>query len=381
VSSLNVILDDSEPHPNIWEVLATVLATELGIYNADGRLDVDPNDELAQDFIDGSNGLAALNGTPPASDRVSLLIADCSQGGVATLASWGMSITGVSASSGTLTPGANASISDAGAASNNMVAVQLDTTGADADALVLNVAGTMTFSDSVIGSAGITKNNSGMLKLNGINTYMGPTTVNAGFLSINGSTSTSSAVTVSNDGSKLMGTGTVGGATTINSGAILAPGNSVGKETFANTLTLNPGSIFEWELAATPKDSSTGIRGTDYDAVNVTAAIPLAGSGAIFRVVLDGTQNFGDAFWNANHTWTDIFKTADSGSDVSFASIFSRVEYWNTKNGALTDVPATQGAFTYSGNTLTWNYTAVPESSSALAGLLLGACLMRRRRK
>jgi hypothetical protein len=33
------------------------------------------------------------------------------------------------------------------------------------------------------------------------------------------------------------------------------------------------------------------------------------------------------------------------------------------------------------GNTLNWNYTAVPEPTSALAGLLLGIGMLRRTRR
>lgn len=47
-------------------------------------------------------------------------------------------------------------------------------------------------------------------------------------------------------------------------------------------------------------------------------------------------------------------------------------------SGVLSSPTATQGAFTFSGTDLKW--TAVPEPASGLAGVLLGAGLLRRRR-
>ena len=41
----------------------------------------------------------------------------------------------------------------------------------------------------------------------------------------------------------------------------------------------------------------------------------------------------------------------------------------------------TAGSFSLTGSTLNYNFTAVPEPTSALAGLLLTAGLLRRRRR
>ena len=232
--------------------------------------------------------------------------------------------------------------------------------------------------DSLGNGGGVTnsvvKEGAGTAILTGTNSYSGTTTINAGVLSIAASASIGSGtVSVNNTGTKLMGTGTVGGNTTVNSGAILAPGDAgVGKVGFSGDLTTGSGSIFEWKLAATPAETG---RGTSYDAVNVAGT--LGGSGAIFRVVLDGAQNFSESFWDSNRTWTDIFMTADAGSSVTFASNFSSVQYYNS-TGSL-GPPTSQGAFTISGSSLTW--TAVPEPTTALAGILLGAGMLRRRRK
>ncbi len=218
----------------------------------------------------------------------------------------------------------------------------------------------------------LVKTGAGTMVLSGANTYTGTTTVSEGALAINGSTSTGD-VTVTGSGTRLMGTGTIGGDTTIGEGAIHAPGNSVGIETFTGDLTYSSGSIFEWEMATTP---GTTTRGTDYDAVNVTGT--LGGSDAIFRVVLSGSQDFTEGFWNSNQSWSDIFTAANGTTPkTDWANIFSGVQYYNATTGELV-APTSQGSFGWAGNTLTWS--AVPEPSSVLAGLLLGAGLLRRRR-
>ena len=93
------------------------------------------------------------------------------------------------------------------------------------------------------------------------------------------------------------------------------------------------------------------------------------GSGAIFDVVLADGQNYGDAFWSAGHSWADVF------SEFTEDTFDLSVIFGTVSSGADA---TTQGAFAVSGANLTW--TAVPEPTSALAGLLLCAGLLRRRR-
>lgn len=133
------------------------------------------------------------------------------------------------------------------------------------------------------------------------------------------------------------------------------------------------GSIFSWELATIPADTSSGIRGDNYGAVDVIGG-SLTGSDAAFNILLDGSQTFADPFWEVAHSWTDIFTDGASAS-LDFESIFSSFSYANTQ-GSLD--PSNYGSFSISGSTLSW--AVVPEPTTALAGLLLGAGMLRRRR-
>jgi hypothetical protein len=167
-------------------------------------------------------------------------------------------------------------------------------------------------------------------------------------------------------GATLGGSGTIGGAVTLQEGGTLAPGNSPG------VLTFNSGSIFSWELDTLAANPETN-RGVAYDGVNTSS---VSGSGAIFSILLTGTQNFGDSFWSQTRTWSDIFKSADGNSVLEdWAGVFSTVTFSN-ESGVLD--PSGYGSFALTGNSLTWS--AVPEPSSLLAGLLLGGGLLRRRR-
>ena len=84
---------------------------------------------------------------------------------------------------------------------------------------------------------------------------------------------------------------------------------------------------------------------------------------------LTDIQNTGNAFWNTpfgTQTWSMTSIFGDAFNSGAFTSVQTS-----------TDVSA-YGAFTITGTSLTW--TAVPEPTSALAGLLLTAGLLRRRR-
>jgi autotransporter-associated beta strand protein len=208
----------------------------------------------------------------------------------------------------------------------------------------------------------IIKQDAGIWTLSGTNSYGGATTVNDGTLAVSGILS-ASAVTVNNSGTVLASgsTGTIGNSVTINLGAILAAGgqNALGTATVgAGGLSFASGSIFDWDL-------TTGAGNGTYDTVSVSGALTVT-SGAKFNVV--SSTGFSDPFWDASHTWSDIF-----GGQAIDNFLVSDFLY----SGSAT-APDSEGFFSVTGSTLAW--TAVPEPSGVVYGVLLSAGLFRRRR-
>ncbi|MEO8615979.1 MAG: hypothetical protein ABI600_12625, partial [Luteolibacter sp.] len=214
--------------------------------------------------------------------------------------------------------------------------------------------------------------------------YTGITNINGGTLvvGVGGTGSITSNVSVAS-AAILGGSGTITGNVSLavesssgaKNGGTLAAGNSPGTLTVSGTTDFATGSIFSWDIATTNEGSQTA--GTDYDSVR-TATLTGTGS-AIFNVVLQGSDTFASAFWDSAHNWTNIFSTDGTTLNaLNIASIFSSF----SGTGLASDgTVATQGQFTFTGGGKTLTWSAVPEPTSALAGILLGAGLLRRRRK
>jgi autotransporter-associated beta strand protein len=232
--------------------------------------------------------------------------------------------------------------------------------------------GSTTLAGIIGGTGGLIKDGASTQVLTGANTYTGATTVSAGALAVNGSLA--SAVTVASGGT-LKGSGTITGSTSVSSGGTLAPGNSINTLSIDGNLSFTTGSIFEWELDTTQSNPTTN-RGTAYDAVNVTGSVT---GEAIFKIVLMGTTGFAGSFWNTSRTWANIFAKEGTPISTNLGSVFTSFQYsYDNGSGTLTTAPSSAGSFSFSGSSLV--YSAVPEPSNAVAGLLLTALLLRRRR-
>ncbi len=222
-------------------------------------------------------------------------------------------------------------------------------------------AGTAANSGAITGAISLKKSGLGTQTLGDTNTYTGATTIDAGKLVINGSISTST--TTVNSAGTLAGSGTVG-AVTVKNGGFIAPGNSPGTLNTGN-ITLEAGSSLGIEI-----DGATV--GTQYDRLNVTGSVSLAG-------LLSMTM--GGSYAPANGTL--FFILANDGTDA-ITGTFSNASV----NGGTYTLGGQEFQISYAGNTATSSFTggndvvlqAVPEPASLLLGAVAILTLLRRRR-
>lgn len=209
---------------------------------------------------------------------------------------------------------------------------------------------TATISSAVAGTAGLTKAGAGTLVLSATSSYTGATLINEGKLEMGDAaadTFATNSVTVAS-GATLSGSGTIAGTLAIS--GILAPGNDGIGTLTAGTTTWNGGASDIWEFSlGTPSLSDKLVINGNFT----------RGTGSTFQfdfmnsVPASGTYTLVDWSGSTDFLFSNFSYTGLSGA---YAGSF----------------------FTINGSQL--DFTAVPEPTSALAGLLITAGLLRRRR-
>jgi len=213
-----------------------------------------------------------------------------------------------------------------------------------------------TFAADISGSGGVTKTGTdSTLTLSGSNSFTGATAVTQGKLVMGDAATDSfatSGVTVGANGT-LAGSGTLSGTLSVSGN--LAPGNGGTGTLAAKTTTWNgSGGIWEFELGA----------GNTSDKLAITGDF-LKGTGSTFQFDFMGSNHNGTF---SLVTWTGTTDFDGIANNLLADNVFT---YSNLGGGRT-------GSFSFSGNSLT--FTAVPEPTSALAGLLITAGFLRRRR-
>jgi len=208
----------------------------------------------------------------------------------------------------------------------------------------LNNVGTITNSgtgvntvviNSIIGPnvTGVTQNSVGSyLKLNGVNTYPGPTLATNGVLYVNGVNQGQGSVVAGGAG-VLSGTGTIWGAVNINTGGIIAPGltyatNSAGVLILTNNLTIN-GGTFNCNVAG------TNVATSQYGQIKLTSG-NVSLSSALLQV--NAISNYSPA---ANAKLWIVNNTGSGSTSGTFTGL---------PEGATTNIAATPFTINYGAN-------------------------------
>lgn len=220
------------------------------------------------------------------------------------------------------------------------------------------------------------KTGTGTVTLSGSHSYSGITTVSEGSLLVNGSLTGNGAVGVS-AGASFGGQGTVQGSTTIE--GIHAPGSSPGMQTFASGLSYVTGSSLQWEL--TDNYNTLGLRGTEYDGINVTGGTLSIAAGVTSNLVFNGpgsAVDWTDPFWDSGRSWL-VFDNAGVPSLAS-GTVFDTIQVSNDSLAQGFAVTGGSMSWSLQGSDLYLIY-AIPEPCSMfmVTGLLGWGLLLRRR--
>jgi hypothetical protein len=145
-----------------------------------------------------------------------------------------------------------------------------------------------------------------------------------------------------------------------------------------SSFTTATNSLFRWDL----KGNTTDGAGTNWTQINFANQVATFTEGTEFVIAFDHTTNFLDPFWGQSRSW-DIFNggtISGAGADDFLANLnFTFIGGVNRPSNLPGEY--SQSHFSFDQSTGTLNWTAIPEPTSALSGILLAAGLMRRRRR
>ena len=295
-------------------------ARSVALNGAGGTIDTNGNNAMLSGSIGGAGGLTKVGaGTLALSGASSYAGATNVNAGVLQAAT-----TNAFSSASTFSVGSGATLDLNGL--NQTIGALAGSGSVTLGAALMTAGGnnaSTTFSGTISGSGGLTKNGTGALTLSGANTFTGLTSVNAGTLTLNGSLA--GAVTV-NSGGVLNGTGRLG--TLITNGGIIAPGNSIGTLNVNGNFIQN-GGTYQVEVNAAGQNDRINVAGnatlnggtvqvlaqagsyarnTTYTILNATSGLSGAYSGV--------TSNFAfltpSLSYDANNVYLLLFQSASA---------------------------------------------------------------------
>jgi autotransporter-associated beta strand protein len=200
----------------------------------------------------------------------------------------------------------------------------------------------------ITGTGSLTQAGAGTTTLTAANTYSGGTTVSSGTLMANNSTgsATGTGLVTVNSGAKLGGTGKVGPVSV--SGTLLGGNGTTGTTLTVGNLTMNSGSIIQLALGTSLTHSTLALTGT---------------------YSFQTTQQFN--FIELSGVTTGTYQNIITGTPTNPGT-----SLWTITN------PGWSGTFSWDGNNIDLNLTAVPEPGTwAAASLALVALLVHQRRR
>ncbi len=235
---------------------------------------------------------------------------------------------------------------------------------ANSGTLAFNSSSSIAFNGAISGAGALIQNGSGVTTLGGASSYAGATLIKKGTLALGAAGAISSSGTIDvfsgakfnvqalsggfslANGQTLTGAGTVVGNVIISSGATVAPGDGLGKLTFANNLSLSSGSVVSY-----------GVTGTSADLLSVGGTISLA-SGAYVKVVTNqvGTNKYQLASVTGTLSGSVSNLSVDNGGT---RYTFTPTLGADGKSIYLT-VAGSSKTLTWNGNYTTWDLNSSP---------------------